>query len=73
MYISYKKLWKLLIDKELKKKDLCELTGISSSSMAKLGKNEYVNLEIIARICRALHCDVGDIMEYIDEEESENA
>lgn len=63
MHISYKKLWKLLIDRELMKKDLCEMTGISSASMAKLGKNENVNTDIILRICVALQCDICDIME----------
>lgn len=62
MQISYKKLWKLLIDRDMKKKDLCELSGISSASMAKLGKNENINTSIIVRICEALHCDVSDIM-----------
>ena len=61
--ISYKKLWKLLIDKDLKKKDLQEMTGISSSSIAKLGRNENVNTEILQKICNALNCDVTDIME----------
>lgn len=63
MHISYKKLWKLLIDRDLKKKDLCELAGISSASMAKLGKNENINTSILVRICEALDCDTSDIME----------
>lgn len=63
MHLSYKRLWKLLIDRDMKKKDLCELAGISSASMAKLGKNENVNTEILVRICRALQCDIGDIAE----------
>jgi len=62
-YISYKKLWKLLIDKDLKKKDLCDMASISSASMAKLGKNENINTSIILRICEALDCDTSDIME----------
>lgn len=61
--ISYKKLWKLLIDKNLKKKDLQKISGISSSSIAKLGRNDNVNTEIINKICNALNCDVVDIME----------
>ena len=61
--ISYKKLWKLLIDKNLKKKDLQKMAGISSSSIAKLGRNENVNTEIINKICNALECDTSDIME----------
>lgn len=63
MHITYKKLWKLLIDRDLKKRDLCEMAGISSASMAKLGKNENINTSIIVRICEALNCDTSDIME----------
>lgn len=66
--ISYKKLWKFLIDKNLKKKDLQKMTGISSSSIAKLGRNENVNTEIINKICNALDCDTSDIMEMESEE-----
>ena len=67
MTISYNKLWKLLIDKKMKKKDLQKASGISSSSVAKLGKNENVNTEILQKICSALHCDVCDIMEMEDD------
>lgn len=63
MTISYKKLWKVLIDRDLKKKDLQKMAGISSASITKLAKNENVNTEIIAKICIALNCDVSDIME----------
>lgn len=63
MVISYKKLWKLLIDRDMKKKDLQRIAGISSASITKLGKNENVNTEIIQKICIALKCDVCDIME----------
>ena len=63
MAVSYKKLWKLLIDKNLKKKDLRAATGISSASMAKLGKNENVTTDVLVRICTALECDLADIME----------
>ena len=68
MAISYKKLWKLLIDKDMKKKDLQKLAGISSTSITKLGKNENVNTEIIEKICIALQCDVSDIMEMVDDD-----
>lgn len=68
MAISYKKLWKLLIDRDMKKKDLQKAAGISSASITKLGKNENVNTEIIEKICVALGCDVSDIMEMTDEE-----
>ena len=65
MGVSYGKLFKLLIDKKLKKKDLMQLAGISPSSMAKLGKDEYVSLEVLVKICRALSVDIGDIMEIV--------
>ncbi len=67
MAISYKKLWKLLIDRDMKKKDLQEISGVSSASITKLGKNENVNTEIIDKICVALKCDVSDIMEITEE------
>ena len=63
MHISYKKLWKLLIDKEMLKKDLASKAKISTTSVAKLSKNENVNTEILLKICIALDCDVSDIME----------
>jgi DNA-binding Xre family transcriptional regulator len=68
MTVSYKKLWKLLIDKDMKKKDLREAAGISTSSMAKLGKNENVNTEILVKICKALNCDISDIMEIVEDD-----
>lgn len=61
--ISYKKLWKLLIDRSLKKGDLQNMANISGSSIAKLGRNENVNTDILLRICNALNCDISDIME----------
>jgi len=63
MAVSYKKLWKLLIDREMKKKDLREIAGISPSTIAKLGRNENVNTEVLVRICIALKCDINEIME----------
>ena len=68
MAISYKKLWKLLIDKDMKKKDLQQLAGISSASITKLAKNENVNTEILEKICVALQCDVSDIMEMTEDD-----
>ena len=68
MYIDYSKLWKLLVDKSMNKTDLMEITGISSRVLAKLSKNETVTTDTIARICFALNCDVGDIMECTREE-----
>ncbi len=67
MSISYKKLWKLLIDKDMKKKDLQKAAGISSASITKLGKNGNMNTEILRKICVALECDVSDIMEMVAE------
>lgn len=63
MAIGYNKLWELLIDRNMKKRDLQELAKVSSSSIAKLGKNENVNTDILVRICRALNCELQDIME----------
>lgn len=67
MGISYKKLWKLLIDKDLKKKDLPGLAGISTASVTKLSKNMNVNTEILEKICIALKCDTSEIMEMTEE------
>ena len=67
MQISYKKLWKMLIDKDMLKKDLAAKAEISSTSIAKLAKNENVNTEILRKICTALQCDISDIMEMLDE------
>lgn len=61
--VSYKKLWKLLIDKDMKRKDLREATGISTASMAKLSKNENLTTDVLLKICDALKCDISDIME----------
>ena len=63
MIISYKKLWKLLIDKDMKKKDLMPIANISSTSIAKLNKGENLQTAILVRICDALKCDISDIME----------
>lgn len=61
--ISYNKLWKMLIDKEMQKRDLQEAAGISSASIAKLGKGENITTDILLKICEALNCDLNDIME----------
>jgi DNA-binding Xre family transcriptional regulator len=71
MSVSYKKLWKLLIDKDMKKKDLRAATGMSTTSLAKLSKNENINTEILVKICKVLECDIGDIME-VTEDVSDN-
>lgn len=67
MAITYKKLWKLLIDKDMKKKDLQKAAGISSATITKLGRDENVNTEILQKICGALKCDISDIMEITSE------
>ena len=68
MEISYKKLWKTLIDKDMKKKDLQAAAGISWASVTKLSKGETVSMEVLMKICKTLNCDIGDIMELIPEE-----
>ena len=65
MAISYKKLWKLLIDRDMKKKDLMAISGISQSSVTKMGRNENVSTEVLVRVCLALNCDIGDVAEII--------
>ena len=67
MKIRYKRLWKLLIDREMLKKDLAEKADISMTSIAKLGKNENVNTDILLKICNALECDLQDIMELTED------
>ena len=70
--IVYKKLWKQLIDKEIKKTELSEKANISMTSIAKLGRNENVNTEILNKICVALNCDVSDIMEFVPDQTDKN-
>jgi DNA-binding Xre family transcriptional regulator len=65
MAVSYNKLWKLLIDRKMKKKDLVALSGVSKSTIAKMVNDEHVSTEMILKICTALNCDVGDVMEII--------
>ena len=67
MAVSYKKLWILLIEKDMKKTDLRIQSGISTGALAKLGKNENVNTEVLAKICKALDCKIEDIMEVVEE------
>ena len=69
MAVSYKKLWKLLIDKDIKKKDLSSKAGISPATITKMGKNGHVTTEILVKICSALECNVEDIMELIPTKE----
>ena len=65
MEVSYKKLWKLLIDKDMKKRDLEEAADIGRSTMAKMTKGEHVSLDVLLRVCDALNCDFGDIIEAV--------
>ena len=67
MIISYKKLWHLLLDKGMNKKDLRQKAGISTASIAKLGKGENITTDILVRICEVLECDITDIMELTNE------
>ena len=67
MAVCYKKLWKLLIDRDMLKKDLRISAGISTNALAKLGKNEDVSTEILGKICKALDCNIEDVVEFISE------
>ena len=71
MAYSYNSLWKMLIDKKMMKKDLMALTDITSTTMAKMGKDLPVSMEILSRICKALNCDIGDIVNYVPDEETQ--
>lgn len=68
MAFSYNKLWKILIDKKMIKKDLMEATDLTTTTMAKLGKDLPVSMDVLARICKALNCNIGDIVDYITED-----
>ena len=64
--VSYKKLWKLLIDRDMKKKDLCAMAHISPASVTKMGRNGHVTTEVLQKICIALDCNIGDVVEIIE-------
>lgn len=68
MSVSYNKLWKLLIDRNMKRTELRIAAGISSSTLAKLGKNESVTTDVLVRICETLNCDIGEIMEIVPDD-----
>ncbi len=70
MKVSYNKLWKLLIDNNMKKMDLLEAIEMSPNTLAKLGRNEDVSMDVLKRICAYFKCDIGDIMEMIPDEQS---
>ena len=69
MKVNYNRLWKLLIDKGMSKTQLREQTGVTTNTIAKMGKNENVSTEVICRICKALNCQITDIMELVEEDE----
>ena len=68
MGLSYNKLWKLMIDKNMNKTDLHDITGISTSTITKLSNGENVNTEVLERICKSLNCNIEDIVEYEEED-----
>ena len=65
MAVSYNRLFKLMIDRKMRKKDLCELARVSTSTMSKMGRDEIVSLEVIDRICQKLNCKVEDVLEIL--------
>ena len=67
--VSYKKLWKVLIDKDMKKKDLQAKAGISWASVTKMSKGETVSMDVLMKVCETLECNIGDIMDLIPTEE----
>lgn len=69
MRISYNKLWKLMIDKKMKKMQLKELAGIGSTTLAKLSKDEPVSMDVMARVCKVLECNIGDVMDILPDKE----
>lgn len=73
MAVTYTKLWKLLLDKKMKRTDLKNIAGISSSTLAKLGKDEYVSLESIEKICYALGCNIDQVVDVIDHTQDEDS
>ena len=71
MPVSYDKLWKLLIDKKMNRTDLKENAGISFNVLAKMSRNEFVSMDSLYKICKVLSCDIGEIMEFTDNDEHE--
>ena len=68
MAVSYNKLWKLLIDKKMSKSAMRKAAGISTNALAKMGKDESVSVEVLGKVCKVLECDIGDIMEFIPDQ-----
>ena len=71
MVVRYIKLWKLLLDKNMKKTDLIPAADISTTTLARLSKNQMVRMDVMTRICKALDCDIGDIMEVLPDKPSD--
>ena len=71
MAISYNRLWKLLIDRKMKKKDLVEAAGVSWSTIVKMGRDEHVSTDILVKICAALGCEVDEVMEIVRKENAQ--
>ena len=71
MDVSYNKFFKILIDRKMKKKDICEQAGIATSTMAKMAKDENVSLDVLVRICRALNCTMDDILDVLPAENNQ--
>ena len=67
MTLSYDKLWKLMLENKMNRRELAMAAEISANTVTKLGKNEVVSLEVLMRICKVFHCDIGDIMEVIED------
>lgn len=73
MKANYKKLWHILLDRDMKKKELAQIAGVSTYTINKLNKNENVTVEVLGKICRALNCTLDDIMEFEEDEKQKQA
>ena len=73
MQVSYKKLWKLLIDRDMKKKDLLDFADISWATVTKMSKNEKVSMDMLMKLCSAFNCNVGDILDFLPDEPSDSS
>lgn len=71
MAVSYKRLWKLLIDKDMRKKDLAVAAGISTYTISKMGKGENITTNVLYKICTALNCSIGEVIEFIPDDPKE--
>jgi putative transcriptional regulator len=67
MSVSYNKLWKMLIDKKMKRIELMEAAGIGTTTLSKLGKDQYVSMEVLVKICKVLNCNIGDIVDIVND------